>query len=279
MNQAGFGQMRLGANRFTGWGPAVRWCFGGVFLLQFGLAYARLWQPSFLVGDARWPEGLLLVLAAATTLASLTRQLPAQNMMLAASIIVVVGGAAHTLGALTGIPFGPYSYTQKIGQKLFEPLPWAMPVLWLVVILNARGVARLVLRPWRRARNYGFYVLGLSVALVVLFDLSLEPFATQVKEYWTWHVTKLHLDWYSAPYVNFLGWGLTAGLILAFAIPALINKFPGKFPPDYQPLAVWVLVNSFLATGLALHQLWPAFWLTAAGTLVTGVLAMCAPRW
>ena len=95
----------------------------GLFLLSFALVYARLWQPGLLVGEARWPEGLLLVLTTATLLASLSAQLPAQNVMLASVLIALVGGAAHTLGALTGIPFGPYVYTAHLGQKLFEPLP------------------------------------------------------------------------------------------------------------------------------------------------------------
>ena len=113
---------------------------------------------------------------------------------------------------------------------------------------------------------------------MVLFELSLEPFATQVQQYWAWHPTKLKLEWYSAPLVNFLGWALTAGLILAFITPAMINKKPVKHRPQYQPLLVWLLVNGLLATSAALHHLWPAFWVTAGGALLVALLAAFGAR-
>ena len=133
------------------------------------------------------------------------------------------------------------------------------------IILASRGVARLMLRPWRKTQNYGFRVIGLTTALVVLFDVGLEPFATRVKRYWFWNPTKLRLDWYAAPGVNFFGWAVTTLLILAFATPALINKKPGPPPPpDYIPLVVWLLFNLLFATGAAVHHLWPALGLICA---------------
>jgi len=69
----------------------------------------------------------------------------------------------------------------------------------VVTILNSRGVARLILRPWRKTRRYGFWLIGLTAALALVFDLGLEPFATRVKSYWLWSPTKLGLSWYGAP--------------------------------------------------------------------------------
>src|SRR5258707_7573216 len=74
-----------------------------LFLVLFALVWLRLWPAIPLFGEARWPEGLLLVLATATTLGSLARRLPLQNVMLTASIIVIIAGAVQTFGALTAI--------------------------------------------------------------------------------------------------------------------------------------------------------------------------------
>ena len=74
-----------------------------------------------------------------------------------------------------------------------------MPLIWVVVILNSRGVARLILRPWRKIRNYGFWLIGLTAALTMLFDLAFDPFASRVKHYWLWVPTKLPLTWQGAP--------------------------------------------------------------------------------
>jgi putative membrane protein len=218
---------------------------------------------------------MLVVLSTAALLASLTTQLPGQNVMLVSLVIAFISGAVETLGGLTGIPFGPFVYTDAIGQQLFYPLPWVMPMIWVVALLVSRGVARLVLRPWRNTPNYGYGLLGLSALLVVVLDLALEPFATQVKHLWRWAPTRLRLEWYTAPLANFMGWGVTSVLILAFITPALINKKPMKQPPpEYHPLAVWVLLNLLFATGAAVKHLWPAVAVISVANVALAVLAV-----
>jgi uncharacterized membrane protein len=269
----------LRANLFPGLGPKIHNALFVLFLVQFTLVWLNLWTrlPGFL--SARWPDGVLLVLTAATILSSQARQLPAQNVILASSIIVFIAGTVQTFGAMTAIPFGPYVYLPAFGQHLFEPLPWAAPIVWLVAILCARGVGRLMLRPWRKTRSYGFWLMGITTALVVLFDFGLEPFATQVKEFWLWRPTRAGLYWYSTPWVNFLGWAATTLVILAFVTPSLINKKPVKNPPDYHPLIIWLLVNGLFATGAITHQHWAAALFVLAGCALVSVFALRGATW
>src|SRR5262249_15645984 len=150
----------------------------------------------------------------------------------------------------------PRSYSARMGQELFHPLPWTIPVVWLVAILNARGVARLILRPWRRTQNYGWFLIGVTALLVVLFDLAFEPFATHHKHYWLWNVSGAKSVWYGTPWVNFVARATTTLLILAFVTPSLIQKRPGPpTPPDLHPLLVWGLCNLLFATGAYLEGL------------------------
>ena len=113
------------------------------------------------------------MLATASTITALARQLPLQNVLLAAFVIALVGGAVHALGVTMEIPFGPFQFGPDAGPQLFKTLPWAMPFIWVIAVLNSRGVARLILRPWRKIRNYGFWLIGLTAALTMLFDLAL----------------------------------------------------------------------------------------------------------
>jgi len=280
MNRVTLKHVALRNSRFSDLGPKLHWVLFGLFLLQFVLVWTWLWLPQPRLGSARWPDGLLLVLATATVLVSLVRQLPGQNVMLAAIIIALISGAVQSLGALTAIPFGPFVYTEHIGQQLFYPLPWAVPLIWITIILASRGVARLALRPWRKTSTYGFRLMGLTAALVLLLNLGLEPFAVRVKHYWLWSPTKLKLDWYGAPGVNFFGWVVTTLLILAFVTPSLINKKPGpQPPPDYAPLVVWLLINLLFATGAAVHHLWPALGLISLSSVTVAVFALRGARW
>jgi len=156
----------------------------------------------------------------------------------------------------------------------------AVPIIWVAVIFASRGVARLILRPWRKTQTYGFRLIGLTTLLVVLLDAGLEPFATRVKHYWFWNPTKLKFDWYTTPWINFVGWAFTTLLILAVATPSLINKKPVQQPaPDYFPLAVWLLMNLLFATGAAAHQLWPALGLISIISIAVAVFAIRGARW
>jgi putative membrane protein len=262
-------------NPFSGWQHKVHRALLGPFVAAALLVWSGLWLsiPSF--ATTHWPDGLLLVTAAAATLAALSLQLPAQSVVLAAVLIGLFAGIAQFIGAATAIPFGPIVYNkQHIGNFLFYTLPWVVPVIWVIVILNSRGVARLMLRPRRRSANYGLWVIGLTILLAVLFDLSLEPFATQVKEYWSWKPTKIPSDWYSTPWVNFLGWAVTSLLILLFVTPVLINKSPLPSLPTYHPLLIWELLSFLFLTGGIIHHLWAQTALTSCQMLMVLILSL-----
>jgi uncharacterized membrane protein len=269
----------LRATLFPGLAPKLHILIFALFLIQFALVWLNLWTQFPRFGNARWPMGILLALAAATTLTSLSRELPPQNVMLASLIIVFIAGMVHTFGAVTAIPFGPRVYLPALGQNLFEPLPWAIPIIWLVAILCARGVGRLILRPWRKTRSYGFWLMGITAGLVVFFDFGLEPFATRVKRFWFWNPTHAGLYWYGTPWINFLGWACTALLILAFATPSLINKKPVKQPPAYHPLILWLLLNALLGTGAITHHLWAAAALILAHCATAAIFAFRGGTW
>jgi len=226
-------------------------------------------------GDTRWVEGLLLVLALATTLFAQARSLPAQNVITAAALIMLISGIVQFIGARTGIPFGSFFYTDGLG-----PLPWSVPLIWTVAILNSRGVARLVLRPWRKMGKYGFWVIGLACLLTVVFDASLEPYASTIYLYWVWRVPKNLPAWQGAPLTDFLGWAVTTLIILAFVTPWLIYKRPPrKSPPDYHPLIIWLLLNLLPGLGAALHQLWWAASFTLTASVTVAVFAWRGARW
>ena len=121
--------------------------------------------------------------------------------------------------------------------------------------------------------------MGLTVLLVLLFDLGLEPFATQVKHYWIWNRTNAGLFWYRAPWVNFLGWAATALVILAFATPSLINKKSTRQPADFYPLVIWLMVNALFVTGALVQGLWAAALVEVTGAIAAGIIAVRGGMW
>jgi len=240
-----------------------------LFLLLWLAAIGLMLSLSLPLPESwRWAQGLFLASATATTLVALARCLPAQNVAVAAVLIAFISGVVQAVGATTGIPFGAYTYTNTFGPLLFDTLPGLIPLIWIVAIINSRGVARLILRPWRKTKLYGFRVIGLTCLLTVLLDFGLEPFAAKANRFWIWQTPKTMLSWYTAPWINFVGWAITTLLILVFATPWFINKKSVSQPPDYHPFIVWLSLILLFATGSADHQLWMA----AGVSVLTGVL-------
>jgi uncharacterized membrane protein len=259
--------------KITTW---LYWLLNFLLAAAFALALAKLFVPM----NSGWPEALLILTATAGTLAALARQLPLQNVLLVAFVIVIFTGAVLAVGALTGIPFGPFTFGAKAGPEFFKTLPWIMPLFWLVVILNSRGTARLILRPWRKTKSYGFWVMGLTAILAGLFDFALEPFASRVQHYWIWVPTKFPVAWYGAPLVNFPAWTMVTLMALAFATPALINKQPRKkSSKSFYSLAVWLGGILFFAIASAMREFWPAVAADAAIGIITAVFAVRGARW
>lgn len=257
-------EVLIRSSRWVAWALAV---VCGLLVVGTQLA---LWK---LPGKPGWPEAVLVLAVTAVTLLAQARDLPGQNVLLAAAIIGLIGGLMHALGTVTALPFGPLVYADNAGPRLFGVLPWPIPMLWIIAILSSRGVARLILRPWRKLRNYGFWLIGLTAGLTVCFDAALEPFATRAGHYWLWSSTRFPVSWHGAPLVNFLGWLMTALLILAFVTPALINKSPRTraSPPDYHPLGIWLGALALFAVGTAAQSLWSA----TAFCVVSGVVVVC----
>jgi uncharacterized membrane protein len=239
------------------------------------------------VADLAAPQGtaldaVLIVLAAVASVAALSAQLPLQNVLPAALIAAAFGGFAHGLTTASDIalPFGPITFNSDAGGKIFNAVPWIIPLIWVIVIFNARGVARLILRPWRRIKNYGFWLIGLTAVLAVAFDVALEPYAWHVKHLWLWQPTKIAITWHGASPLNFLGWAFVSLLILAFATPSLIRKQPGASgKPDFHPLFVWLGALILFGTGSAQAGLWPAVAADAAIAAVTASFAYRGAKW
>jgi uncharacterized membrane protein len=224
--------------------------------------------------DSEKLELVLIAFAAAATLAAACRQLPLQNVLLATGFIALIGGVAHGLSANPDLamPFGLLTFNPNAGTKMFSAVPWIIPLLWIFALLNSRGVARLILRPWRKQKNYGYILIGLTALIAVGFDLALEPFATHVKHFWLWHPTKFPWAWHGASPLNFLGWFCVGLLMLAFATPSLIKKQPGHSGAvEMFSVLLWFGALLLFALGAAAAGLWSAVIVDA---LLAGMIAV-----
>ena len=256
--------------------PKPLWPLRLLLALALVSAIASMFMP---VRQSAPADAFAIVLAAAASVAILARTLPLQSVLFAALITALIGGAGLGLSAQTGLPFGPVSFGDIHGPLLFNCVPWKVPFLWIVAILNSRGVARLVLRPWRKVKNYGFLLMTASVVLTLAFALALEPFA-RAKHLWLWQPTKISLTWQGASPLVFLGWTFVTGLILAVIMPYLIRKQPGNpSAPDFTPLALWLGAMVVFGTTAARAEMWLVVALDGILSLVVAGLSWRGAKW
>jgi hypothetical protein len=240
----------------------------GLFLVAIGTA-------SFLplvTGSGKccgWQDTSLLLLTLVATVAALARQLPGINVVLAGVTAGLAGGLAHTAISLAGFSCVRFDFLAPFGPRLFGVLPLASVGLWGVVMLNSRGVARLLLHRSLQHPMHGYRVIGLATVLGMLFIAGLEPVAVHVKGWWS-----------SArqPAACLVCMG-GAMLLLQIGITALlIDKFPLVRPPNFGPLIIWLPLHVWMALELIRADQLQAAILPVATALMLGMLMIQARR-
>lgn len=175
------------------WWFFLIWAFVGIITLFLG----KIRLPAALV----WADALFLLLAAINVFFIITRTEGLRVTMMSFFIIALGSGLIETCGALTGWPFGPYSYTEYLGWRLGNTLPLIIPLAWWSVIGMGHAFARICfpsMTRWGAAFFCGLWA--------TLFDLLLEPFAWKVKSYWIWQQGYV-------PWNNYVAWFITAFLL------------------------------------------------------------------
>lgn len=222
----------------------------------------------------RWLEGLIPVLASGAVLAALAARLPLQNVLVCALLLLLTVSVVMALCAFSGMPLGRFEFTRELGVRLMDYVAWPVPFLWLAVILSARQSARVVLRPWRRVKNYGGWLLGVAWGLSLVLTLTLEPFGRQVLEWWQWPTTTTsQAHWLGAPLRFPVVAAVFNAALLLIATPWLIAKRPTGPEPDYGPVLTWLALNLWAVLGGVSAGLWVS---TALGLVAGGGLAVLA---
>jgi len=156
-----------------------------------------------------WMTNLLLSSALITSLVTLGRQLPLQN-------VVMIGGLLGVVAA------GWAEFTDT--SLDWRGIRWRTIVFWTVVLLNARGVAQSLLQFRRGTRFYGWELIGAS-AWILMCSVGL-------------HRDILYKPVWILLLVSFFG---TAALFV-ISLPLFINKRPAEPPVSWQPIVVLPLL-------------------------------------
>ncbi len=116
------------AEKMAGW---FHWLLAGLLAGAFTLVFAVNCLSLELPGRPGWPEALLLLLAAASTITALARQLPLQNVLLAAGHHRAHGRRGPCARRDDGNSLRAVPVRRGDRTALFKTLPWALPLIWV----------------------------------------------------------------------------------------------------------------------------------------------------
>jgi uncharacterized membrane protein len=168
--------------------------------------------------------------------------------------VYLVSLSSELMGTTYGIPFGAYSYTSLLGVKWFDRVPLLIPLSWFTMSWASWILARRV--------SSGRAAVFLGAALLIAWDLLLDPAMSRVTSYWVWGDNGAY---YGMPWMNLLGWGVT-GLVLLFLLNRIVPA-----PRGSVGFAAWVYsINFALPFGFCLLN---RYWLAAVVGPLTMALA------
>ncbi len=127
-------------------------------------------ESSWIVALAAGAISLIMLL-------ELARSLPGQNIaLIAASLLAGEGVLEFFLAKYARIDVTGPMWCYLAGAAL----------LWLAIVLSVRRLAQFILRPWRRERAYGFWLIGMSAVFAAMFQfgwhgLNLDPDAIPIE--------------------------------------------------------------------------------------------------
>jgi uncharacterized membrane protein len=221
-----------------------------------------------------WPltEGSLQ--ATLTTLAVLTLAISSFSAALynlgvkqAILMLLIVTALAFTIekiGSTTGVPFGEYSYSEKLNPQLIG-VPIAVVFAWFAMT----WVMCVFVHDIKSSLIPKSIIAGL---LLTGWDFYLDPQMTS-KQYWIWHTTSPSLPGIPGiPLTNYLGWFLS-GIFLAFIVLAILQKVSVDRTLAKLVL-LWTIVGGFILHAIFWRDLYVGLW----GLLTMGALWISVER-
>jgi uncharacterized membrane protein len=166
-----------------------------------------------------------------------------KRAMLMLAFVFVVSLFFESVGVATGLIYGPYHYTDMLGPKFLDLVPFLIPVAWFMMSYPSFVIADwLVPFKWKRWQRL-FAVAAVGGIVMTAWDIVMDPIMVY-NGHWVWDVAGAY---HGIPLQNFWGWWLTV-----FTTYALYMFFAFRGERTPQPRFDRLAVSSYLVTTLGM---------------------------
>jgi uncharacterized membrane protein len=149
----------------------------------------------------------------------------------------------ESVGVVTGLIYGPYHYTNRLGPLFLGLVPYLIPVAWFMMSYPSYVIAdRLIPPEWKHWQR-SLCVAAVGGLAMTAWDLVMDPIMVS-SGHWVWDVVGAY---HGIPLQNFWGWWLTV-----FTTFALYKLIPGKAASTHPGKFDRLAVLSYLVTALGI---------------------------
>lgn len=151
----------------------------------------------------------------------------------------------ESVGVVTGLVYGPYHYTDKLGAKFLGLVPYLIPVAWFMMSYPSFVIADWLVpsawKSWQRILS----VAAVGGIVMTAWDMVMDPIMVY-NGHWIWDVNGAY---HGIPLQNYWGWWLT--VFTTYALYLLISGRKDQARPA-EPKFDLLVVVSYLLTALGL---------------------------
>ncbi len=140
------------------------------------------------------------------------RTLGARRLLTLLGLTFLIALVLESVGVLTGWPYGPYPYTNRLGPRLLGLVPVPILLAWFMMVYAAQQVVERItasILPPRLTFPWVAWLVILEAMALTAWDLVMDPLMVS-RAHWVWEVRGAY---FGIPVQNYVGWMLTGILI------------------------------------------------------------------
>jgi uncharacterized membrane protein len=163
-----------------------------------------------------------------------------KNALLLLAFVFGVSLLFESVGVATGLVYGPYHYTAKLGPKFLGLVPYLIAVAWFMMMYPSFIIAQwLIPSVWTGAKRL-LPVAAIGALIMTAWDVVMDPIMVAAN-YWVWEVQGA---FFGVPLQNYWGWWLT--VFTTFVLYLVVTrKHPSAKEGGFDSLAI----IAFMITG------------------------------
>ena len=141
-----------------------------------------------------------------------------KNTLLLLGFVFGVSLLFESFGVATGLVYGPYHYTEKLGPKFLGLVPYLIAVAWFMMMYPSFVMAEwLIPSAWTGAKRL-LSAAAIGGLIMTAWDVVMDPIMVAAN-YWVW---ELQGAFFGVPLQNYWGWWLT--VFTTFVLYLLVTR-------------------------------------------------------